>query len=312
MTITAVGKRSPWCFLIEIPAQKCDSYYFLPGFHWRPDQIPPENCLPWLSCETPGICHHTLDFPQGGKGFLRVRKDFKAFFLKGWLLKHRPPPHPLPPQQVRICLWLWDTLLKANFQLSLKPSDSTHSPSLSGDLMPLIRQRLLFPWGGGGGGGVRGWGGGNLVWCWLSGDFAHLCPSLKLNTHQRHLQTRLGMNLEPPSSSLLWAKSLFNQVGGCGRKEQNHLNVDDNSPWLHLYLWEIIILLSDTYSKSEDCHLLLLLLVYSSSLYMAFHHQQNLRFHWHIGYKFILEKIRLLFWHGYIICEYIQLSSVLI
>lgn len=152
---------------------------------------------------------------------------------------------PRPPQQARICLGLCNVLGRR----------------------PVVVTQVFWPflW---------------LVTCCLSSRL--LPPPITLSGSdlvEPFLISALlftftiltGNELGATKLKSLVSKSLFNQVGGCRRKEQNHLNMDDNSSWLHLYLWEIITLPSDIYSKLEDRHLLLLLLTYSSSLYMAFH-----------------------------------------
>lgn len=148
-------------------------------------------------------------------------RGFKAFFLKRWLLQT-----PRPPQQARICLGLCNVLGRR----------------------PVVVTQVFWPF--------SGW--------WLSSRL--LPPPITLSGSdlvQPFLISALlftftvltGIELGATKLKSLVSKSLFNQVGGCRRKEQNHLNMDDNSSWLHLYLWEIITLPSDIYSKLEDCHL---------------------------------------------------------
>lgn len=118
-------------------------------------------------------------------------------------------------------------------------------------------ETLLAPWG-------------HPVSLWLSGAFLYLSASLELNLEDIYKlvwewtcshHTRVSAE---PNHYLIMLVDVE-------EKEKNHLNMDHNSPWLHLCLWEIITLSGDTYSKWERCHLLLWLLGCSSLPRMAFH-----------------------------------------
>lgn len=196
------------------------------------DQPPPESCLFLITLWNSWIFQQAMDFP--------LRGCHPASLVLTVLSSSHSALLPtagwaLPGAR--------ELLGKAGLPLSL-----------SGDLHPLLDSTAS----------ALGW----PCLVWLCGAFPYLCVSLKLNTqdiYKLHWEWTCRHQAQvscEPSHYLIMLVDV---------EEQNHLNMDQNSPWLHLYLWEIITLSSDTYSKSEDCHLLLLLLADSSSLYIAFH-----------------------------------------